>query len=204
MKKVSLSGSVRTSVGTKDAKLLRKEDLIPCVMYGGEEQKHFTVSRLALNKLIYTPEVYEISLDLDGTDHRTILKDIQFHPVSDRVIHADFMQLFEGKAVKVELPVLLEGTSIGVKNGGKLMQHFRKIKVQALPKDLPEMITVDITNLRIGFKIRMGDISSQFSKIEFLHPTQAVVVGIKTARGAVDENEESAEGAEAAEAATEA
>ena len=202
MKKVSLSGSARSGVGTKDAKLLRKEDLVPCVMYGGKEQKHFAISRLALNKFIFTPEVFEIELELEGTTYRTILKEVQFHPVNDRPIHADFMELTAGTMVKVELPVKLVGNAIGVKNGGKLMQHFRKIKVNALPADLPEMISVDIEKLRIGFKIRMSDVSNLFPKLDFLHPAQAVVVGIKTARGAVDEDEE--EGAEEAAGTEEA
>jgi large subunit ribosomal protein L25 len=198
MKKVSLSGSERSSVGTKDAKLLRREDLVPCVMYGGKEQKHFVIPRLALNKFIYTPEVFEIELEVAGSTHRTILKEVQFHPINDKPIHADFMELTDGKLVKVELPVKLVGNSIGVKNGGKLMQHFRKIKVKAVPADIPELITINIEKLRIGFKIRIGDVSSQYPNLEFLHPTQAVLVGIKTARGAVDENEEAGEGEEAA------
>jgi len=197
MKKVSLSGSERTSVGTKDAKQLRREDLVPCVIYGGKEQKHFVIPRLALNKFIYTPEVFEIELEIAGTTYRTILKDVQFHPVSDKPIHADFMELTEGKLVKVDLPVKLIGNAIGVKNGGKLMQHFRKISVKAVPADIPELITIDISKLRIGFKIRIGDVSSKYANLEFLHPTQAVVVGIKTARGAVDEVEEESEGEEA-------
>lgn len=198
MKKVSLSGSERSGVGTKDAKQLRKEDLIPCVMYGGKEQKHFVIPRLALNKFIYTPEVFEIELDLEGTTFRTILKEVQFHPVTDKPIHADFMELTDGKLVKVELPVKLVGNAIGVRNGGKLMQNFRKIKVKAVPADLPEMVTIDIEKLRIGSKIRIADVSSKYANLEFLHPAQAVVVGIKTARGAVDSDDEEEEGEAAA------
>lgn len=199
MKKVSLSGSLREGVGTKDAKLMRQQDLIPCVMYGGEVQKHFAVNRLELNKLIYTPDVYEVELDLEGEKFSTILKDVQFHPVSDKPLHADFMQMIEGKKLKIEIPVRLEGNAIGVLNGGRLMQNFRKMKVKAFPNELPDIITIDIAKLRIGQKIRVSDVEGKYESLEFLHPSQAVVVGIKTARGAVDEDEEDDNDEEGAE-----
>lgn len=198
MKTVSLSGSLRQSVGTKDAKALRAQDLVPCVMYGGETQKHFTVRRLDLNKLIYTPDVYKIELDLDGEKFETIVKEVQFHPVNDRPIHTDFIELADGRPVKVELPARLLGNALGVRNGGKLMQHFRKLKVKALPGEMPELISIDIEKLRIGQKIRISDVAAKFPGLEFLHPEQAVIVAIKTARGAVDEDEEEEGEAEAA------
>ena len=200
MKKVSLSGSVRSGVGTKDAKQLRKEELVPCVMYGGKEQKHFVIPRLALNKFISTPEVFEMELDLEGTTYRTILKEVQFHPVTDRILHVDFYQIFDDKEVMMLIPVKFVGSSKGVLNGGVLRKNNRTLRVKALPDNLPDFIEADITNLKIGNKLYVTALENEAYK--FMHPDNTVVCQVRTSRNAVnvdDEDEEEGETADAPE-----
>ena len=199
MKKVSLSGSPRENVGKKDAKGLRAQGQIPCVVYGGKEQSHFSVDLIELSKYVYTPDVFSFELDLNGKKVSAILKDLQFDPVSDRIIHVDFLQVLEGKPVKMELPVHVVGNSIGVKNGGRLSTNFRRISVQGMPEDFPDAIVMDITKLRIGESLRVKDID--LPNVTFLHDDEAVVVGVRTARGAMDEEEEAEEGEEGEEGA---
>ncbi|WP_027418841.1 50S ribosomal protein L25/general stress protein Ctc [Crocinitomix catalasitica] len=203
MKEVSLSGSVRANVGKKDAKAVRVGGNVPCVIYGGEKQTHFSVSHVDMEKLVYTPNVYLINVDVDGKTTRAIIQDIQFHPVTDKIWHVDFIELDPKKKVKMNIPVHLEGRAIGVLNGGRLQQIFRTVKVFALPDNMPDSITVDITKLRIGHSIRIKDLATD--TLEILNAPNAVVCSIKMARGAVDEgdDEEGAEGEAGAEAATE-
>lgn len=199
MKVVSLSGSPRENVGKKDASALRAAGQVPCVIYGGKEQVHFSIDAIALGKVVYTPEVYKIEVEVAGKTYSTILKDLQFHPVTDAVIHADFLELIPGKAIKAELPVRISGNSIGVRNGGRLAVNFRRLQVMGVPENFPEAIEVDITKLRIGQDIRIQDVQTE--GLTFLHNPKAVVVGVKRARGAVDTGEE--EEGEVAEAAAE-
>ena len=199
MKTVSLSGSPRENVGKKDAKSLRAQGQIPCVVYGGKEQSHFSVNLIQLSKYVYTPDVFSFELELDGKKVTAILKDLQFDPVSDRIVHADFLEVVEGKPVKMELPVHVIGNSIGVKNGGRLSTAFRRITVQGNPKDFPDAIEMDITKLRIGDSLRIKDI--KLPNVTFLHDEEAVIVGVRTARGAMDEEEEAEEGEEGEEGA---
>ena len=202
MKEVSLSGSPRENVGKKDAKAIRNAGNVPCVVYGGDEQVHFSVKHTDLEKLIYTPNVYIVNLDIDGKAVKSIIQEVQHHPVTDRIQHADFIQLFDDKKVKVNVPVILTGRAIGVLNGGKLQQIFRKLKVYAVPGELPDSIEVDITDVRIGGSIRVGEIMEN-TGLEILNAESAVVCSVKMARGAVDEEEEEelAEGEEGAEGA---
>lgn len=202
MKKVSLSGSLRENVGKKDTKALRNAGRVPCVVYGGENQTHFSVKRVDLNKLIYTPEVFQIEVDIDGKKTNAIVKEYQFHPTTDEVIHVDFVELFEDKEVKIDLPVRLTGNSLGVRNGGRLLTVYRTLSLKGLPSAFPEAVEIDITNLRIGKKVRMTEVS--IPGITILEPANAVICGIKTARGAMDEDEEEGEeGEEGAEASAE-
>lgn len=199
MEKVSLSGSVRKNVGKKDAKLMRREGLIPCVVYGNKEQVHFSVKENDIKKIVFTPNVYLIDLDVDGKKVQAILKDVQIHPVTDRVLHADFQEVVEGKKVKVDIPIHIKGLSIGVKNGGKLVQNFRKLTAEALADNLPDIVDIDVTDVKIGGKIRVGEIDIQ--EVSFLNPEAAVVVAVQMARGAKDnEDEVEAEAEVAAEA----
>lgn len=205
MKKVSLSGSPRENVGKKDAKHLRAAGRVPAVLYGGDGQVSFSLDLIELSKYVYTPDVYQFTVDVDGTSYQAILKDLQFDPVSDRILHADFLQLVDGKPVKMELPVRITGSSIGVRNGGRLAVNFRRIKVHGVPNTFPDVVELDITKLRIGMALRVKDLSME--GITVLHDPEAVVVAVKRARGAVDEAEETedeeGEGAEGAEAAAE-
>ena len=200
MKKAQLSGSLRANVGKKDAKALRNAGLVPCVLYGTGEQIHFSVRSVDVEKLIFSPDVYQIELDLDGTKKMGIILDLQMHPVKDKPVHIDFLELQDDKKVKVMLPLRTTGAAIGVINGGKLRQPYRKLKVLGLPADLPEAITVDITKLRIGNSVRISSLPTE--NIEFLDPQNAVVLSVKMARGAVDETEDEEE-VEGEEGATE-
>lgn len=203
MKSVSLSGNKRTERGTTAARALRREEKVPCVIYGGKENIHFTVDEIPFSKIIHTPEVYFIDLDIDGTAVKAIIKDVQFHPVSDRPIHVDFLEVSEDKAVNVNIPVKIVGTSKGVLNGGKLRMVTRRLKVNGLPSALPESIELDITPLKIGQSIKVGAI--EIDGLKFLDSANAVVVAVKTSRVAVQADDEEEEGAEeGAEASTEA
>lgn len=195
MKKVQLSGSLRTNVGKKDSKALRLAGLVPCVLYGQGEQTHFSIKAVDLDKIVYSPDVFQIELDIDGKKAVGIIQEMQSHPLKDTIEHVDFLELNENKPVKVGLPVRLTGNSRGVLNGGKLMQVFRRLNVQALPADLPEAIVIDITKLRIGQSTRIKDIAND--KLRFLDPHNAVVVAVNRARGSVDDSgdDEEEEGA---------
>lgn len=198
MKKVQLSGSLRTNVGKKDAKALRVAGLVPCVLYGQGEQTHFAVKANDLDKIVYSPDVFQVELDIDGKKAVGVIQEMQSHPLKDTIEHVDFLELNDAKAVKVGLPVRLTGNSRGVLNGGKLLQVFRRLNVQALPADLPEAITIDITKLRIGQSIRIKDIAND--KLRFLDPNNAVIVSVSRARGSVDDSGDDDEEEAAAEA----
>lgn len=192
MKEVSLSGSVRQGVGKKDAKAVRNEGRVPAVVYGAGDQVHFSVKHTDMEKLVYTPNVYRIKLELDGDSRSAIIQEVQHHPVTDRIQHVDFVQLVDDRKVRVEIPVNLMGRPIGVMNGGRLAPIFRKLTVYALPGNLPDAIDVDISDLRIGQSIRVSDLITE--ELNILNAPNAVVVSVKMARGAVDEEEEGEEG----------
>ena len=201
MKEVSLSGSLRTNVGKKDAKAVRNDGRVPCVVYGSGKQTHFSVKHMDLYKIMYSPDVFDINLDIDGTPVKAIIQDSQQHPVTDKILHVDFLELQEDKLVKIDIPVTVSGRSIGVMNGGRLQQVFRKLTVLGYPKDIPATINVDITKLRIGQSIRVKALESGDLKV--LNAPNAVVVSIKMSRGATDLEEEEEEETEGAEGATE-
>ncbi|MDX1447398.1 50S ribosomal protein L25 [Lishizhenia sp.] len=198
MKTVQLSGSLRANVGKKDAKAVRNAGNVPCVLYGTGEQTTFAVKHTDLEKIVFSPDVFQIEIDIDGTTKRGIIQDLQMHPVTDKIQHVDFLELVDDKPVKVGIPVSLVGRSKGVLNGGRLQQVFRRVKIEGLPKDLPATVELDITPLRIGQAIRIGQIEIPGCKV--LDPASAVAVSVKMARGAVNDTEEEEEGEEAAEA----
>lgn len=198
MKKAQLSGSLRANVGKKDATALRNAGMVPCVLYGQGEQIHFSVRSVDVQKLIFSPDVYQVELDLDGTKKAAIIQDLQMHPVKDTPLHVDFLELNDSKPLKISLPLRHTGSAIGVMNGGKLRQPYRKLRVVGLPGDLPDAISVDVSKLRIGQAIRISDIN--LDGVEFLEPSNAVVLAVKMARGAVADEEEEEESAETAEA----
>ncbi len=201
MKTTSINGSKRASIGTKDAKELRRANKVPCVLYGGEAPIHFSADAVQFNKIVYTPDTYKVTLDLDGEKHDAVIQEKQFHPVTDNLLHMDFLEVSDNKEVVVQLPVALEGSAIGVLNGGKLRNPLRKLKVRGKVSALPENITIDIEKLRIGRSIKVADLSEP--GVEFLDAINNVVVAVKMARGAVDEVEEEAAEEETAEAAAE-
>jgi large subunit ribosomal protein L25 len=200
MKSVALSGNKRAERGTSNANILRKEEKIPAVIYGGKENVHFTVNEVKFNKIINTPEVYFIDLDVDGAKFKAIVKDVQFHPVTDRVLHIDFLEVDEKKPITLKIPVNLTGRSKGVANGGTLKTPIKMLRVSGLPSAIPENIAIDMTNLKIGDSIKVGELN--VDGLTFLGADNAVVVGVKMSRNAVSDEEE--EGEEGAEAATEA
>ena len=182
MKTAQLSGSVRSNVGKKDAAEARRAGLVPCVLYGQGEQTHFAVKRNDIEKIVFSPEVYQVALDIDGKKASGIIRELQQHPTKGTVLHVDFLELSATKEVRVGLPVRLTGSSKGVMSGGKLMQVFRRLNCIGLPQDLPEAIVLDITKLKIGKSIRVSAI--EIPGVKFLDPANAVVVSVKMARGA--------------------
>lgn len=203
MKTAQLSGSLRSNVGKKDAAALRRAELVPCVLYGQGEQTHFAVKRNDIDKIVFSPDVYQVEIDVEGKKAKGIIREVQQHPVKDLIMHVDFLELDPKKEVKLSLPVRLSGSSIGVRAGGRLMTTFRKLQVLGLPDALPEAIELDIAKLNIGHSIRVKSIN--IPGVTFLDPANAVVVSVKMARGAVRAEEEEEEESEAAtEATTEA
>ena len=204
MKTASLSGSLRESVGKKDADALRASNRVPGVLYGGAEQCHFSLSEVELNKVVFSPDVFKLELDLNGKKVDCIIQDIQFHPVTDRVTHVDLLEVLPGKPVKVELPLRTTGQSIGVMNGGRLELNYRRVPVRGLVDQLPECLTVDISPLEIGDNARVRDLDIE--GLDILLSESALLVACKRTRAAMSadsalEGEEGAEAAEAAEAA---
>ena len=191
MKTVSLSGSVRTNVGKKGAANLRKNGSIPSVVYGGKDQIHFSILENEAKKIVFTPNVYLLELDIDGQKRKVILQETQIHPVTDRILHLDFLEISDDKPFKISLPVRLEGFSRGVRNGGNLRQNFRSLRVFGLAKDMPNAVEIDITPIKIGDKVRVSDLT--LSGLVFLDPENAVVVGVQTARAVIEEEEEEEE-----------
>jgi len=182
MKSFELTGSKRESTGKKAAKAYRKDSLIPCVLYGGKEVVHFTVTKEGIRKLVYTPEVHIVNLTIEGKKFTAILKDMQTHPVSDELIHADFLEIFKDKPVVIDIPIVLEGLAQGVKEGGKLSMEMRKLKVKGLYKDFPEKIIVNVENLGLGKTIQVGNLD--FKNLELLNAKDNVVASVKSTRAA--------------------
>jgi len=185
MKSVAISGSPRANVGKKDAKALRKQGQVPCVLYGGKEQMQFSVDAAAFRHLVYTPEALTVKLDIGGRTVDALLQDLQLHPVTDAILHADFIEIVSGKPVIVNLPVKVVGNSEGVKAGGKLVKKLRKIKVRGLVEDMPESFELNIESLNIGDSIMVRDLTND--KLEFLDPETATIVAVQTSRAVVEE-----------------
>ncbi|HLN54443.1 MAG TPA: 50S ribosomal protein L25/general stress protein Ctc [Bacteroidales bacterium] len=198
MKTIEIKGSSRTDLGKKGSKQIRKEGGVPCVIYGKDGNIHFHAPELSFKNLVYTHEAHLLKIFVDDKLYNAVLKDIQFHPVSDRILHIDFVQISEDKPVIISIPVKVTGTSAGVLAGGKLVTKKRSLKVKGFPKDLPEELSVDITELKIHQSIKVGDLS--FDKIELLDLKKDMVVGVATSRVAQKTEEEIAAEAAAPEA----
>lgn len=175
-----MSGSRRESVGKKDAKKHRAEGRVPCVIYGGKEEIHFAIDEKSFMKLLFSPETFFIKLNIDGSEHNCILKDVQYHPISDRALHADFMEYSEDKPITLSVPVKITGTSPGVIKGGLLAKKFRKLTVHALPKDMPEVILVDISNLEVNDKITIAQVPQE--KFRIMERSEQFIVAVRPTR----------------------
>ena len=183
MKSITIQGTKRESVGKKSTKALRDAELVPCVVYGGEAPLNFSAEERAFKGLVYTPEAHTVSIEVDGQTIAAVLQDIQFHPLTDKILHVDFYRLADDKPVVMEVPVRITGRSKGVVSGGVLRQSFRKLKVKAIPANLPDEIVVDVTPLKIGNKLYVESLKKE--TYTFMHPDNAVVVAVKMSRNAM-------------------
>ncbi len=197
MKSITINGSKREIVGKSSSKALRNAGQIPCVLYGGDGPVHFSAPEMAFSKLVYTANAYTVVIALDDESYSAVLQDIQFHPVSDKILHIDFYQLFDNKKIAMDIPVRVVGNSIGVKLGGNLQRNKRKLRIKALPTNLPDFIEIDISELNIGDKVYITEIEND--SYDFLHPNNTVVCQVRRARAALvveSEDEEGEEGEE--------
>jgi large subunit ribosomal protein L25 len=182
MQVFELKGELRSDVGKKATKALRVNEKVPCVLYGGGENVHFSLTERDLRKLIYTPHVYLLKLHLGETDYDAVMREIQFHPVTDKVLHIDFYQTFEDKPVVLEVPVRTEGFAEGVQAGGKLSLTTRKLKVKALPKDMPDELVFNVEKLSVGKSIKVKDV--EYENIEIMNAKSVVIAQVKLTRAA--------------------
>jgi large subunit ribosomal protein L25 len=180
MKSIAISGSPRENVGKRDAKELRYEGKVPAVLYGGKAQTHFAVSAADLKPVIYTPDVHFIDLNVGSVKATAIVQDIQFHPLTEQILHVDFLELDQNKPIAIEIPIKLTGTSPGVKMGGKLVQKLRKLRIKALPKDHLDTIDVSIEELEVGKSVRVGDL--KFDKLTITNAKEDTIVSVTTSR----------------------
>jgi len=182
MKTLSLKGEIRTSLGKKESKKLRSQELVPAVLYGANETIHFSIPFSALRALVYTPDVYLINLDIDGKSYKAIVKDTQWHAVEEQILHIDFLNVDDNKPVKVALPVKVVGVAKGIKAGGKLKVNLRRLKVKALVTNMPDVIEVNVTKLGIGQSIKVANMA--LNNVEFLDTKSNVVVAVTITRAA--------------------
>ncbi|MCX6330117.1 MAG: 50S ribosomal protein L25/general stress protein Ctc [Bacteroidia bacterium] len=199
MKTIEIKGSLRKELGKKSSKKTRDEGCVPCVIYGKENNIHFHAHENSFKNLVYTHEAHLVKLDLDGQVYNVVLHEMQFHPVTDKILHADFVQIFENKPVIIDVPVTVTGEAVGVKTGGKLIVKKRHLKVKGFANDLPENLVIDVTDLKIAHSIKVSDLA--YNKIELLDPKITTVVTVATSRVALKTEEEEAAEAAAAAAA---
>lgn len=182
MKTFDLKGTLRKELGKKATKQVRKEDSVPCVLYGSGEPVHFIGNEKEYGQIIFTPNSFQINLEIDGTTYPAILKATQFHPVSDRILHMDFLRIPEGKPVSISIPVRLEGFAKGVQQGGKLKLEMRRVIVSGIITSIPDEMLLDVTNIEVGQSIKVRDLS--YSDFNILNPKNAVIASVKTTRAA--------------------
>ncbi len=202
MKTVEIKGNLRTDLGKKATKQLRKDGNVPCVVYGQGENVHFYAPENEFKKIVFTPNVYLIKLSIDGKEFDAIIKDQQFHPVTDTILHMDFLQFNAEKPLTIKVPVVTEGFAAGVKKGGKLQLNTRRLTVSAMCADIPDSLNIDVTNIDLGRTLKVGELS--FENLTLTDAASTVIASVKltrAARGAMLEGEEGAEGAEAGTAA---
>ena len=196
MKSITIKGSQRESVGKAASKALRNAGQVPCVLYGGDNVLHFSAPELAFKNIVYTPNVYTAAIELNGKTYDAILQDIQFDPVSDKIIHIDFYQLHKDKEITIEVPIQIEGTSPGIMAGGTLRIVNRKLKVKALPDNLPDFVPVNISGLEMGNKLYVTKLAQENYKI--MHPDNTVVCQIRVSRAAMKAAQDAAKAEKAA------
>lgn len=196
MKSITIKGSQRESVGKAASKALRNAGQVPCVLYGGDNVLHFSASELAFKNIVYTPNVYTAAIELNGKTYNAILQDIQFDPVSDKIIHIDFYQLHKDKEITIEVPIQIEGTSPGIMAGGTLRIVNRKLKVKALPDNLPDFVPVDISGLEMGNKLYVTKLAQD--KYKIMHPDNTVVCQVRVSRAAMKAAQDAAKAEKAA------
>ncbi|HUX53616.1 MAG TPA: 50S ribosomal protein L25/general stress protein Ctc [Williamwhitmania sp.] len=182
MKTLEIVGALRANVGKKETKALRNANLVPCVLYGGGDNVHFSVEEKLVNTLIFTPNAHLVNLKIGKKEYSAVMQDCQFHPVSDKTLHVDFVRVFEDKKVAVDVPVLVIGTSEGVRQGGKLQLLHRKIRVSALPAQLPDSVTIDITGMEMGSSRIVGEIVAD--NFEIITPKNSIIATVKLTRAA--------------------
>ena len=202
MKSITINGSKRESVGKKATKALRNAGQVPCVLYGGDQPVHFSAAKLEFSKLVYTANAHTVVIALGDVSYNAVLQDIQFHPVTENILHIDFYQLFDNKEIAMDIPVILNGVPLGVRAGGVLRRNRRKLRIKALPTNLPDNVQIDISGLKIGNKVYVSELFND--SYNFLHSDNTVVCQVKQSRVTVeleDEEEEGEEGAEGAEGA---
>jgi len=192
MKSIAISGSPRENVGKRDAKELRYQSLVPAVLYGGPTQTHFAVSAADLKAVVYTPVVHFIDLQIAGVTSQAIIKDIQFHPLTEQIIHVDFLLLDAKKPVTIEIPIKLTGSSSGVKAGGKLVQKLRKLRIKALPKDHLDNIEVSIEGLDVGKSVKVSEI--KLDNLTITNAKEDTIVSVTTSRALRQAEQEAASG----------
>lgn len=195
MKSIEIKAVSRDQFGKKSSNSLRADHNVPCVMYREKENLHFYAHENAFRGLVYTPDVFLVNLIVDGKNYKAVMKDLQFHPVTDRLQHIDFMQVTEGKPVVMDIPLQITGESSGVKAGGKLRVKRRTLKVKGLVEDLPEHLSIDITNVGIGQSVKIGDLS--YDKLEIIDNKRAMIVSVDVSRVSIKDEEAAAPGAEA-------
>jgi large subunit ribosomal protein L25 len=188
MKTIVIDGTFRKELGKKSSKELRKANNVPCVIYGGKENIHFYTHENNFKNLIYTPDAHLVNLKIEGKEFNAVLKDIQFHPVSDRIIHVDFTEVATNKPVTINVPIRVSGDSVGIKAGGKLRIRRRSLLVKGFANDIPEFLPIDITEVKIHQSIKVGELS--FDKIELLDPKKSMVLAVATSRVAQKTPEE--------------
>ena len=189
MKSIAISGSPRENVGKRDAKELRYQGLVPAVLYGGKNQIHFSVSAADLKGLVYTPDVQFIDLDVAGVKAKAIIQDVDFHPLTDLPLHVDFLELNDKKPVIMEIPVRLTGTSPGVKTGGKLVQKLRKLRVKALPNDMPQDVQVSLETLEVGKSVAVDEL--KFDNFKIMNNGDDTIVSVTMSRALKQAEQES-------------
>lgn len=190
MKQISINGTARTELGKKATKEIRKNGNVPCVIYGEKKDEngapvaiHFTVNEKEINKLIYTPHIYLVDINIDGVDHKAVLKEVQFHPVKDNVLHVDFLEVHAEKPIVMGVPIAPQGLAEGVRAGGRLITMVRKLNVKALYSAIPEKLNIDVTALQLGKSIKVGDL--HFENLELVTPKEVIVCTVKMTRAAM-------------------